>query len=231
MSCQARPGNPLHGPEPMALMARAAVQGGAAGIRADGAADVASIRAAVEVPIIGIAKAGDRAGVYITPTVQAASAVVRAGADLVATDGTVRPRPDGRTLAEHVAAIHDELAVPVMADVDSVEAGLAARDAGADVVATTLSGYTDGSGGAVPEGTVPEGGAGGPDLELLAALAGKLDCAVVAEGRYVTPDQVGAAFAAGATAVVVGTAITNPAAITRRFAAAVPPASGRARRP
>jgi N-acylglucosamine-6-phosphate 2-epimerase len=92
-----------------------------------------------------------------------------------------------------------------MADVDDFAAGVAAREAGADLVATTLAGYT---GGAVPEI---------PDLGLVAALADELDCPVVAEGRYWHPCQVRAALDAGAYAVVVGTAVTNPMAITERL--------------
>jgi N-acylglucosamine-6-phosphate 2-epimerase len=204
VSCQAGAGNPLHGPEPMALMARAAVAGGAAAIRANGARDVAAIRAAVDVPILGIDKAGDPSGVFITPDVAAAARVVAAGAGVVAVDGTLRPRPDGRHLRDHVADIH-ALGVEVMADADSFEAGVAAREAGADLVATTLSGYT---GGPVPDG---------PDIDLLARLAAALDCPVIAEGRFWTVDDVRAGFDAGAHAIVVGTAITNPLAITRRF--------------
>ncbi|WP_232665739.1 N-acetylmannosamine-6-phosphate 2-epimerase [Pseudonocardia sp. TRM90224] len=210
VSCQAGRSSPLHGPEQMARMARAAAAAGAAGIRANGPADVAAIRAAVDLPIIGINKLGDRDGVFITPTAAAAAAVIEAGADVVAVDGTLRPRPGGSTLAQLVAAVHDRFGVPVMADVDSLEAGLAARAAGADLVASTLSGYT---GGPVPPG---------PDLELVAALAGKLDCPVVAEGRYSTPELFRAALDAGAHTVVVGGAITDPALITARFLAAAP---------
>jgi N-acylglucosamine-6-phosphate 2-epimerase len=211
VSCQAGPDSPLHGPEAMALMARAAVAGGAAAIRANGPRDVAAVRAAVDVPVLGINKLGDPHGVFITPGVDAAEAVVAAGAHVVAIDGTLRPRPDGRPLREHVAEIHERLGVEVMADVDTLEAGMAAREAGADIVATTLSGYT--AAGAPPEA---------PDVALVAALSSSLDCPVVAEGRYATPDDARAAFAAGAHAVVVGTAITNPIAITRRFVAVAP---------
>jgi N-acylglucosamine-6-phosphate 2-epimerase len=208
VSCQARPDNVLHGPATMALMARAAVAGGAAAIRANGPSDIAAIRAAVGVPILGIHKLGDPGGVFITPTPAAAAEIVAAGCDAVALDGTLRPRPDGRSLRDHVEAIHARLGVEIMADVDSFEAGVAAREAGADIVATTLSGYTD--------GPVPDG----PDVALVARLAAALDCPVIAEGRYWTVADVAAAFDAGAHAVVVGTAITNPSAITRRFVGA-----------
>ncbi|MGI5225518.1 N-acetylmannosamine-6-phosphate 2-epimerase [Actinoallomurus sp. CA-142502] len=203
VSCQAPPASPFHGPAGMTLMARAAALGGAAGIRANGAADIAAIHAAVDLPIIGISKTGDPDGVYITPTFAAAAPLVSAGASIVGLDATLRPRPE--TLSGLIARIHGELGVPVLADVDSVAAGVAAASAGADLVATTLSGYT---GGPVPSE---------PDLGLVRGLAVELSCPIVAEGRYVTPADVSAAFDAGATAVVVGTAITNPTAITRRL--------------
>jgi N-acylglucosamine-6-phosphate 2-epimerase len=111
-----------------------------------------------------------------------------------------------------IARIHRELGVPVMADVDCLDAGLAARDAGADLVATTLSGYTN--------GRTPTG----PDVELVRQLAAKLDCPVVAEGRIRTPEDVRAMCDAGAYAVVVGNAITNPAGITARLVGAIPAA-------
>lgn len=203
VSCQARPDNPLYGPEPMALMARAAVAGGAQGIRANGPLDVAAIAATVDVPIIGIDKSGDRDGVYITPTFESACGVVKAGAALVAVDGTQRSRPGGETLAGLIEAVHAELGVAVMADVDSYDAGMLAAEAGADIVASTLSGYTT-------AGPPPAE----PDIALVERLAAALDRPVIAEGRYWTPADVQAAFAAGAYAVVVGTAVTNPMAIT-----------------
>jgi N-acylglucosamine-6-phosphate 2-epimerase len=210
VSCQAGPGNPFHSPEPMALMARAAEAGGAAAIRANGAADVAAIRAVTRLPIIGLNKLGDPGGVFITPTFESAVGIVEAGADLIALDGTLRPRPDGADLAGQIDRIHRELGVPVLADVDTLEAGLAAREAGADLVATTLSGYTN--------GRTPSG----PDVELVRQLAAKLDCPVVAEGRIRTPEDVRAVCAAGAHAVVVGYAITNPMDITARLVGAIP---------
>jgi len=205
ISCQAAPDNPFRGSCLMALMGRAAAAGGAGGIRANGAADIVAIRDVVQLPIVGLNKIGDPSGVFITPTYESAAEVVSAGADLVALDGTRRPRPGGQSLNKLVAQIHADLGVPVMADVDSYEAGVEARLAGADFVATTLSGYT---GGPVPSG---------PDVDLVGRLVAGLDCPVVAEGRYWTPEDVRAAFAAGAYAVVVGTAVTNPMAITRRL--------------
>lgn len=209
VSCQARAGNPLHGPTFMAAMARAAEAGGAVAIRADGPADIAAIRAAVDIPVLGINKTGDRDGVYITPTVAAAREVVEAGASMVAVDATLRPRPDGADFASQVNQIHDQLGVGVMADADSLESGIAAAEAGADWVGTTLAGYTS------------ERATDGPDIELISLLRAAVDVPIVGEGRFSTPEQIRAAFTAGATAVVVGTAVTNPMAITRSLVRAV----------
>jgi N-acylglucosamine-6-phosphate 2-epimerase len=212
VSCQAAPGNPLHGPRFMAAMARAAAQGGAVGLRAEGTQDVKAVVDATGLPVIGIRKVGSVAdGVFITPTFRDAADVAAAGAAIIATDGTARPRPDGHDLPSLVTRIHDELRLPVMADVDSVGSGEYAQRAGADVLATTLSGYTG--------GTVPPG----PDVDLLRDLVRTSSVPVIAEGRYWTPESVADAIQAGAHAVVVGTAITNPLEITRRFVAALEP--------
>jgi N-acylglucosamine-6-phosphate 2-epimerase len=204
VSVQAAPGTPLAAAEHIAALAQAAALGGAAGIRAQ---DIRAVKEAVQLPVVGLRKRRvEGSEVYITPTLEDARAVAAAGADIVAVDATLRPRPEDAGLSSLIA----ELPVPVLADVDSLESGLAAREAGAAAVATTLAGYTGG----------PASASSGPDLELVAALASELDCPVFAEGRIATPDHARAAFDAGAFAVVVGTAITDPVALTRRFAAA-----------
>ena len=212
VSCQAPPGSPLRAPVHMAAMARAAIAGGACGLRAEGSEDIAAVVRAAGAPVIGLRKRRvEGSDVYITPSLEDARAVVAAGAAIVAVDATLRERPGGIGPGAFLTRLRAELEAPILADVDSLEAGVRAREAGADAVATTLSGYT----GPGPPPT-------GPDLELVAALAARLDCPVLAEGRYATPDDVRAAFATGAFAVVVGTAITEPVALTRRFAAAAP---------
>jgi N-acylglucosamine-6-phosphate 2-epimerase len=236
VSVQAPEGSPLAAPSQLAAMARAAEAGGAAGIRAQ---EVAAVKEVVALPVIGLRKRRvEGSDVYITPALEDARAVAAAGADVVAVDATLRPRPGGLTAERFLRELASELDVPVLADVDSLEAGRAAREAGAAAVATTLAGYT---GAATPRqapsvefvghtptnstvghGLAAPAASGGPDLALVAALAAELDCPVLAEGRIATPDQARAAFEAGAFAVVVGTAITDPVALTRRFAAAAP---------
>jgi N-acylglucosamine-6-phosphate 2-epimerase len=209
VSCQAPPGDPLHGPTFMAAMARAAVAGGAVGIRAEGPPDVRAVCQAVDVPVVGLWKQG-ATGVYITPTVDHARAVAEAGAQIVAIDATGRPRPDGSTMPEVVAGLRRTNHCLVMADVSTAAEGVAAAAAGADLVATTLAGYTPYS----RQGP-------GPDLELVAALAARVEVPVVAEGRIATPQEARAALDAGAWTVVVGGAITRPQLITARFVAAL----------
>lgn len=206
VSCQAQADSPLHGPGPMAMMARAAVLGGAHGIRANDAPDVAAIRAAVAVPVIGINKVTAADGSrFITPTAASALAVIRAGARLVALDGTDRPRPGGESLAEVVTAIHDAGAL-ALADVATVAGADYAVAAGVDAVGTTLSGYTADS----PDQDEP-------DFALLAELVARHSLPIFAEGRIRTPEEARQALRLGAAFVVVGTAITNPVAITARF--------------
>jgi N-acylglucosamine-6-phosphate 2-epimerase len=210
VSCQAYPGEPMRDPRTTAQVAASAVIGGAAAVRVQGLADVQHTRTTVEVPVIGLWKDGHD-GVFITPTLRHALAVANAGAHIVAVDGTSRARPDGLTLTRTVAGIHAESHALVMADCGSFEDAAAAVDAGADIIGTTLAGYS---------GDRPK--TQGPDLELLEHIAAAgFSVPLIAEGRIHTPAQARQALDAGAFAVVVGTAITHPATITGWFADAL----------
>ena len=215
VSCQpdfAEPAqDPMNRPEIMAALAQAVALGGAVGIRADGPAHIAAIRAAVTLPIIGIYK-HDLPGytVRITPTVELAVQVARAGADLIAVDATARPHPEGQDMADWIHQVRAATGKPVLADISTYEEGIAAAAAGADAVLTTLSGYTDYS----PQEEEP-------DFDLIVRLVGSLHVPVIAEGRINTPAQAARALACGAWAVTVGSAITRPRTITARFAQAL----------
>ena len=208
VSVQAYPGEPMRDPRTMALIAAAAEQGGEAAIRCQGLADISAIKGKVDVPVIGLWKEGHE-GVYITPTLRHARACSLAGADIVALDATRRPRPDGLTYAETVAALHSE-GVVVMADCGSIGDARMAAEAGSDILSTTLSGYTG-----------ERGKSDGPDLELLEQMVAEFDRPVLCEGRVHTPEQARAALDAGAWSVVVGTAITHPTTITSWFTRAI----------
>ncbi len=144
-------------------------------------------------PVVGLWKDGDD-DVFITPTLAHALAVAEAGAHIIAIDGTRRARPDGLTLAETITALKAAHEVLVMADCGSLDDAIAAEAAGADILGTTLAGYS----GDRPKTT-------GPDLDLIAEVVGACTRPVVAEGRIHTPDDARRARAAGAFAVCVGT--------------------------
>lgn len=205
VSCQAYPGEPLCHSETMAQMALAAEAGGASAIRCQGLADIAAIKGQVKLPVIGLWKDGAE-GVYITPTLRHARSCLYAGADIVALDATRRPRPDGLTYAQTVAALHQEGAL-VMADCGSFADAQQAVEAGSDIISTTLAGYT---------GERPQ--TAGPDLELLREIVAAFpDTPIICEGRIHTPEQLAKVMESGAWAAVVGTAITHPTTITSWF--------------
>lgn len=211
VSCQALEDEPLHSSYIMSKMAVAAKMGGAAGIRANSYSDIKAIKKAVDVPVIGIIKKQyENSPVYITPTLKEVSKVVKAGADIVAIDATKSLKPDMKTTSQLIKEIKQSFDILVMADVSIFEEGIEAAQAGADIVSTTLSGYTQYS-----------QHAGKPDFELVACLSKDLRVPVVAEGNIWTPEQAHKAMEAGAFAVVVGTAITRPQLITRKFSEAV----------
>jgi putative N-acetylmannosamine-6-phosphate epimerase len=210
VSVQAYAESVLNTPEAIALLARCAVANGAVGLRIEGAARIAAVRAAVDVPIVGLVKRS-HAGFepYITSTPAEVEEAAVAGADIVAFDATERPRSGGASVAELTRAAHG-LGRLAMADCALAAEARAAAGAGADIVATTLAGYTPQTRGLTL-----------PALGLAAALAAIHEFAVC-EGGIASPADARAAFAAGAAAVVVGTAITNVDELVRRFAAAAP---------
>lgn len=206
VSCQALPEEALFGSEIMAKMAISVARGGAKAIRANTPVDVHAIRQAVDLPLIGLYKEVlPGYDVIITPTLKHALAIAEAGADIIALDCTHRPHPEP-DLKALIAAIHAQTDCLVMADISTYEEGLAAADLGADMLSTTLSGYTLYS----PQQK-------GPDIDLVARLAVDSRIPVIAEGRYHTPQQVKQALESGAVSVVVGGAITRPRQITEAF--------------
>ena len=207
VSCQAEEGFPLNNPEHLTAIAQTAVIGGASAIRASIPVNIRAMKQVLQVPIIGIYKK-DYPGfdVRITPTLVEVEAIVQAGSDIIALDATFRPRPDGKGFADLFQNIRDRFDVPIMADISTFEEGVHAAELGVDLVGTTLSGYT------ATSKKQP-----GPDIELIRRLATAVDLPVIAEGRISSPEDVRAALAAGAYAVVVGSMITRPHLITQYF--------------
>ncbi|MCK2025973.1 MULTISPECIES: N-acetylmannosamine-6-phosphate 2-epimerase [Microbacterium] len=211
-SVQASAGTPARDTHVIGALAESALLGGASGLRLNGPEDLRRVRSATAVPLIGLHKVWNGVRNVITPDVALAEGLAAAGADVIAVDATTEQLGTDFGLLGRIA---QATGLPVMADVSTAEEGRRAWEAGAAVVGTTLSGYT-------PHSPRQDG----PDLDLVAALAAA-GIPTIAEGRYQTPEQVRAAFDAGAFAVVVGGAITDPIALTRRFVAATPKAGER----
>lgn len=183
----------------IAAIAQAAILNGAAGVRIDTPAHVKAVRERVESPIIGLWKQQIPGyEVYITPQFEHAKAIAQAGADIIAIDATLRDRPGAETVETLITRIHDELGKPVMADVDTIESAIAAAAAGADIVGTTLYGYT-----AQTKNFAP------PGFDLLTQIVELISVPAICEGGIASPQQAKHALELGAYAVVVGTAITG----------------------
>ncbi|WP_245196659.1 putative N-acetylmannosamine-6-phosphate 2-epimerase [Labrys sp. LIt4] len=206
VSCQPVIGGAMDRTEIVVGFALAAAAGGAAALRIEGLANVRAVRAATSLPVIGLVKRAEaNTPVFITPLLQDVADLADAGADIIAFDATQRVRPV--SVPALIAAIH-AAGRQSMADCADLADAVAAAEAGASVIGTTLSGYV---GGPVPEE---------PDIGLVRQVA-VLGRPVFAEGRYRTLAQVQAARQAGADAVVVGSAITRPEHITSWFVEAV----------
>ncbi|MGH7738145.1 MAG: N-acetylmannosamine-6-phosphate 2-epimerase [Candidatus Tyrphobacter sp.] len=197
VSVQVPADSPLREPAAIAALCSAAVAGGAAGVRIESAANVSAVRTRLSVPVIGIVKRSyDGFEPYITPTLREVEELLAAGAQIVAFDATPRRRPDRSRVAQIVSAIRHGGAL-AMADCAHRGDGASAFAAGAEILATTLCGYTrDTSGAALPA------------LPLVGELA-TFRAFTICEGGIADARAARAAFAIGADAIVVGTAITS----------------------
>jgi len=199
VSCQAPPDSPLHHPSVIAAMAKAALNQGATAVRIDTPAHIQAVRQQTDAPIIGLWKRQfPDSEVYITPQFDQALELAQAGADWIAIDATNRPRPGGETLETLITQIHQQLNKPVFADVDTLESANVAFQSGADLLATTLYGYTPQTQHLTP-----------PGYDLLAQLVQQFSCPIVCEGGIASPEMAQNALDLGAAAVVVGTDITG----------------------
>lgn len=210
VSCQALPNEPLYLEEMsiMPLMAKAAILGGACGIRTNSYRDVSKIKETVSVPVIGlIKKKYENFPQHITVGMDEIDDLVEAKADIIALDCTLRERHDGLTINEFIAKIKNKYPnILLMADISTLEEGINAYKAGVDFVGTTLSGYT-------PYTKNDPA----PNFDLIKKLVESIPIPVIAEGRIHTPEQAKKMLELGAYAVVVGGAITRPLEITERF--------------
>ena len=209
VSSQAMPDEPLYKEDCMFAMMQSVVNGGARALRVAGARDVKNARK-LNVPVIGLTKPNGLPSnwkeiVYITPGLKEVNELIDAGADIIAFDGTSRPH-NSCSLEEIISTIHNAKRL-AMADISTLEEGINCAQLGADIISTTLAGYT------LESGEPTEG----PDYALLSELVKTVNKPVILEGRIWEPDDVKKAFELGAHCVVIGSAITRPQLITKRF--------------
>lgn len=210
VSCQALPDEPLHSDFIMARMAVAAKEGGASGIRANSVVDIAAIQKAVDLPIIGIIKRDyEDADVYITATIKEVDELMTVRPNIIAIDATTSTRPNGESLKEFFQKAKEKYPDQLwMADCSTIDEMLTADQLGFDFIGTTLVGYTKQSQGDKIESN---------DFEIIRKALSKLSHPLIAEGNIDTPDKVHRVLELGAYSVVVGSAITRPQLITKKF--------------
>lgn len=212
VSCQALEEEPLHSSFIMGKMALSAAMGGAVGIRANSVSDIKVMKESVDLPIIGIIKRDfDDSPVRITPTVEEIESLIEIGVEIIATDATLRTRTGGVSLEEFFVPLRKKYPDQLfMADCATFEECVNAKRLGFDIVSTTLRGYTENTQGFAI-----------PDFDLLKKLVNEIDAPVIAEGGIWSPEQLRQAMDCGVWAAVVGTAITRPMDITKRYVAAL----------
>lgn len=212
VSCQALKEEPLYSSYIMSRMAYAAMLGGASGIRANTVEDITEIKKLVDLPVIGIIKeVYEDSDVYITPTMKEVDALVGCGCEIIAADCTDRKRTQGKTLDQFFGEVRQKYPGQLfMADCSTIEEGMHAAEIGFDLIGTTMSGYTPYTCGVQL-----------PNFHMMETLARESGKPVIAEGGIWCPEHLKRALDTGALAAVVGTAITRPMDITKRYVEAI----------
>jgi len=212
VSCQALESEPLYDSYIMAKMAWAAYLGGAVGIRCNTVVDIKAIKEKVDLPVIAIIKqVYDDSDVYITPTMKEVDALAQIGCEIIALDATDRLRPNGVTFEEFFTEVRNKYPNQLfMADTSCFEEGKKAEELGFDLIGTTMAGYTP-----YTKGTPL------PDFSLMERYVKELHTPVIAEGGIWVPEELKKVFDIGVHSAVVGTAITRPMDITKRFVKAI----------
>ena len=214
VSCQALPQEPLHSSFIMGRMARAAKEGGAAGIRANTKEDIKEIQEVTGLPVIGIVKRDyPDSAVYITPTMKEIEELMEVKPEIIAIDATGALRPGNVTLADFFHQIKEKYPEQkLMADCSTIEEAFFADELGFDFIGTTMVGYTPQSRGMKIEAD---------DFEILRTILKKVKHPVIAEGNVNSPEKAKRVIELGSYAVVVGSSITRPQLITKGYAEAV----------
>jgi len=216
VSCQGDPKvNPMGTPENLLLMARCAKLGGCVGFRANMPQNVGPIKKEFpDMPMVGIWKiVSPGSDVYITPNMEAVDTLVGLGCEIIAADATDRLNANGEKAYTMMTKIKEKYPdVLAMADIADINDARLAAKAGADICSTTLSGYT----------AYTQDKQGKCDFDLVRQIRQEnLGMFIITEGKIWTREDAVKAYECGADCIVIGTAITAPIAITKRFVTAV----------
>jgi N-acylglucosamine-6-phosphate 2-epimerase len=214
VSCQAERDDPFNKPEYLAMFAKAAELGGACAVRVEGIQNIKTIKARINIPVIGIIKGKFHDNyLLLTPDFDDIENLIKCKCDLIAIDATKRVRPNGYTGFNFLNEVKKRYDIPIIADISNYNEGITAAGLGADFIATTLSGYTPDS--------IDHIDVDNPDYDLISTLSSSLNIPIIAEGRIRTPSDAIKAIEFGAYSVVVGTTITSPKIITQMFCSAL----------
>lgn len=212
VSSQAQKNEPLYNEIAMnALIETIVVLGKTDCLRLAGARDVKNTKEKFgdSVVVIGITKpdiipVNYKELVYITSNIEDANSLIEAGADIIAFDATKRERKT--SVLELINFIHSKNKM-AMADIAEFNEAKEAYELGADIISTTLSGYTKNT-----ENTPDT-----PDFNLLQKCVKELKCPIILEGKTKDYKDVKHAFELGAYAVVIGSMVTRPHKIIEEF--------------
>lgn len=212
VSCQALKNEPLYSSYIMSKMAIAAKEGGAVGIRANTPEDISEIKKVVELPVIALYKQDyTDSPIYITPMEKEVDLLMEVNPEIIALDATNRLRPGGITLNDFFGKIRKRYPEQLfMADCATIEEGIHAQEIGFDIVGTTLSGYTEETKDIIL-----------PNHAMIKALADTLTIPVIAEGGIWEITDLKQVMKEKVHAVVIGSAITRPMEITKRYVMAL----------
>ena len=203
-SCQPITKGPLDSSSFILASAKASIIGGAKALRIEGFKNLKIIKKNINIPVIGIKKRNlKNYPIIITPLLSDVEKLAQLGTEIIAFDATLRERPF--TINEIISKIHSFKKI-AMADCSNIKDAINAIENGADILSTTLSGYTN-------DKKIPKY----PDFKLLNSLIKKFKVPVIAEGRFNTPSLYKKAINMGAHSVVVGTALNRIEIITRSF--------------
>ena len=191
-------------------MCLAAQSGNAVALRVEGVENIRQLSKKIKLPIIALVKRCSPIDCMstrcITPDIKDIIKLYQSGAKIIAVDFTLRDSADIKfyTNIMHEVTKLDNL--KIIADVSSIEEALLAQDCGVSYISSTLTGYTS------ITNNIPL-----PNIDIIKEFKKNIKIPYFAEGGYSSFESIKNAFDYGAHCVVIGTAITRPNIITRKY--------------